>query len=637
MSVAHPTVTAGFQSRNSSDPFRIAVIIVPDRGLTVSRLKEFFHAPDDVAVVFVEHRSTEDPLELPPNAITDALKSLSAGKRIHVIVEGMRLDKNELYLLPWGSNFDIQDGQFVSAAAVQPEWGNYMPDYFLSQLATAFGDRVTAILADHAGMLGAAIVRSVGGSVFSTAGPSNGPACNCLLPVDGILAPGQFNSRLKPARIRQRDLRASESLQSPSLLDLPTGKLLEEYVFPHVYSRNKRNQPIRVWVAGAINVKLGSSVAVRLAHFLEQNNLYNRAQVFATHFNRREVEEARAGLFSEAEFADASPAELRQYFSADSEGRYRVRHNVQQSCVFASHHLAANAPFSRCDLIICGDVVCHLSPSDREKVLRSFHFALNPGASLFFLPSINKDVHAASLFDPVANIPGLYDRREIPDLLPMAAPSPRPPSAAEREAEILLSGYLPAAMLVNDRLQVIRFYGILSPFLRPMAERPSLQLLNLLRDELIFDVSDLLERVEITGEAAARGAVFLSEEEGPEYQLEVVPIVTTGQKNKLIVIREKAPASVPDLAGASDGDKISKQRISALERQVQKIRFQLQSAHRTFRHTQQEMQLINEELAAYNEDLLSTNEEFRSISEQLEARCRELESRIREYGRSSNL
>lgn len=634
MSVAHPTVTAGFQSRHSSEPFRIAVIIVPDRGLPVSRLKEFFHAPDDVAVVFVEHHSTDDPPELPPNALTDALRSLSPGKRIHVIAEGMRLDKNELYLLPWGSNFDIQDGQFVSSAAVPPESGNYLPDYFLSQLATAFGDRVTAVLGDYAGMLGAASVRNAGGLVFTATGPSNSPACNCLLPVDGVLSPGQFNSRLRPARIRLSDRKAGESPQSPSLLDLPTGKLLEEYVFPHVYSRRKGNQPIRIWVAGATNVKLGSLVAVRLAHYLEQNKLFNRVQVFATHFNRREVEEARVGLFSEAEFAGALPAELRQYFYPDSEGRYRVRQNVQQSCVFASHHLAADAPFSRCDLIICGDVVCHLSPADREKVLHSFHYALTPGASLFFLTSVNKVVQAAALFDPVANIPGLYHRREISDLPQMSASSPRPPSAAEREAEkILLSGYLPAAMLVDDRLQVIRFYGILSPFLRPMAERPSLQLLNLLRDELIFDVSDLLEKVEKTGEAAARGAVFLSEEEGPEYQLEVVPILTSGRNNKLIVVREKAPASVPDLAGVSPGDNVSKQRISALERQVQKIRFQLQSAHRMFRQTQTEMQLINEELTARNEDLLSTNEEFRSINEQLEARCRELESRMQEYGR----
>lgn len=629
MSVTRPTNETGFNHPKASrKAFRIAVVIVPDRGLAISRLKEFFHPPADVAVIFVEHRGPDDPYDPSPTGAAEALKSLAPDKSIQVIAEDMRLESDHLYFLSAGTNFDIRDGQFAPAAGVPPVADRYMPDYFLSRLANAYGDRVVAILADYSGMLGAYTVRSLGGQVFTLRGAGEFRNCTCASPVDDVCLPGQFVDRLTAPRVPRFDRKSSIGDPGhPSVFDPKVARPLDKNILSLVLQRRASSKPIRIWVAGATNVKFGYGVAIRLAQFLEDSNLSVRVQIYATHFNRREIEQARKGLFDLNELTELTATELNEYFSHEKDGLYQVKRSIQQACIFASHHLAADAPFANCDLIICGDTICHLSPEDLEKVFRSIHYALNPGGYLLLPTSSTKDIRTAFLFEGIETIRGLYRRVELSEVPRNPLHTARPLSRIEQEADkILMTGYVPAAMLVDDRLQVVRFYGILSPFLRKVTDRPSLHLLKILRDELIFDLSDLLEQVNKTGEVMSRDAIFLLEDGASECQLEVVPIIQAGRNAKLVIIREKVTQYLPDPVEGHSGGNVREQRIKALERQLQKVRYQLHSSHRLFRQTQQEMQSINEELTAQNEELQSINEELRSINEQLEAQNRELEN-----------
>ncbi|HUB60236.1 MAG TPA: CheR family methyltransferase [Puia sp.] len=613
-------------------PFTIAIIIVPDRGLPVNRLKEFLQPAGDAAVIFVEHRRTDDSYDSAANSLANALTSLAPARKIRIVTEGMSLEKGMLYLLTAGTNMDMLEGKFVPAHPLPAGSDVYLPDFFLSRMAYAYRDRLVAILTDHAGMLGAQTVCEEGGVIYLVAG--TGPASNAL-PATGspltpltLLAPGQFVRRLTTNRSAENSHIPYSSKKIFSLCDPGFSQWLERDIIPLMWKGRKQHGPLRIWVAGASSPEIGYSVALALFDHLSRHTPDIRTRIFVSQLNRRRVEHARTGIFETAALTHVPPSHREHYFTQKDKDTWQIIRSIQQLCVFSAHHLLADPPFSHCDLIVCGEALRLLSEPDSNKLMRNLHYALNPHGLLFLPPNFTGSEKRLVLFDAVSNIPGLYTRADDQEPVHVPAPSTRPPSEAEREADkILMTGYVPAAMLVNEQLRVIRFYGIMSPFLRRQMDRPTLHLLNLVRDELIFELSDLLEKVDTTRQPATRDNICLSGEEGPEYRLEVIPINHGDRKNKLVIFRERtsAPAYHNDDPDAAPRD----QRVKALERQIQKLRYQLQTAHRMFKQTQEDLQQANEEIVRYNEELLCMNEELLSINDDLHSRNLELETRIK--------
>lgn len=603
------------------DQFPIVIIIVPDRGLPVSRLKEFFLPPDGVAMIFVEHRRIDDPYDISPSGMAGALASLAPERKFGLVTDVTAVEKNQLYLVPAGSNIEIREGRLTPVRRARPESEPWMPDYFLSRMAVGFRDRIIAILADHTGMLGAHCVRHEGGFVYIVAGSANDLSKELLPYVDGPLMPGQF-SRLFATR---RSGGLPRIMLSP---EADPGRLLEQEIFAQIWKRrSQKGGSLRIWIVGPESGDIAYSVAIRLFSYLDSHDLYVKTQVFASQLNQREVDRARLGMFEDTDLGYIPEVFRERYFSRNGDGMWHVLRSVQQTCIFAVQHPVADPPYSRCDLIICDEFVALLSEYDRERLFRNFHYALQPHGCLLMSGEGARTLKTSALFEPVDRIPGLYT--PVEQMLPVTTPatSSRPPSVAEMEADrILMTAYVPAAMLVDEQLRVIRFYGVVSPYLRRRQERPSLHLLHIVRDELIFDLSDLLEQADKTRQPAAKNEVFLSEEGGPEYRLEVVPITIFDRKSNLIIIRERTPVPDPDLTDDLVATDARIQRIRALERQVQKLRYQLQSAHRLFKQTQEEMQRVIEELVSSNEELQCFNQELESINYDLQERNRELKT-----------
>ena len=104
--------------------------------------------------------------------------------------------------------------------------------------------------------------------------------------------------------------------------------------------------------------------------------------------------------------ADVSPERLREFFQKDH-GRYRVRKEMREKVLFAAHNVLRDAPFSRCDLISCRNLLIYLKPEAQEQVFDIFHFALRSGGLLFLGGAENHSHGAIAL---------LAARRETPRL-----------------------------------------------------------------------------------------------------------------------------------------------------------------------------------------------------------------------------
>lgn len=610
--------------------FPVLAILVPDRGINPAILPLFFQAPEGAALILIECQGP-GPEHGAFTSPENVLIGQAARRSANLVREGMLLEKDQVYIIPAGLYPEVRGDRFVLVNYPYRERHSYLADFILSGLSNSFRNRLTVILTDQTGLLGADIARREGGYVYFLEDPSFRVPAVALPLIDGLAKLEKIGLLLTGDRCRTTnngvEARRAAYHGKPVVKDNFLSLLMQE-VFPLLMKNRQERGPIRVWIAANPNGLTAYSTAIALSEYLRQRKLFSRIRIFSTGLNRREVNQARLGLFDGETLSSFDTTLREQYFIRREDGRYQVSPDLQQNCIFATHHFIANAPFSRCDLVICADPLHLVTDAQRKKLFETFHYAINPCGYLVLPPRIDGPLPPSGLFAPVDSAPGLFIRRSDVPAAGQPAIRPKPCYDAEKEVEkLFLSGYVPAAMLVNDELRVIRFYGVLTPYLRRRQDRPSLHLLKIVRDELLFDLSELLEKVARTRQSAAVDSVWLGDELRPECQLEVVPIPGTPRNHKLIIIREKDGA--PRKSAGTPGIRIDgrDRRIKTLEKQVQRLRCQLQTAHHLFRQIQQNLQTTNEEIVAKNAALQSVNEELYSINEDLILRNKDLEMR----------
>ena len=174
----------------------------------------------------------------------------------------------------------------------------------------------------------------------------------------------------------------------------------------------EKDDEVRVWVAGCATGEEAYSIAMLLCEHCKRLENPPKIQIFATDIDEQAIADARDGLYPSMIEADVSPERLREFFVKDH-GRYRVRKEIREKVLFAAHNVLKDAPFSRCDLISCRNLLIYLTAEAQEQVFDIFHFALRAGG-LLFLGGAENHSTAQSLFSPVDAKHRLFVRRSTP-------------------------------------------------------------------------------------------------------------------------------------------------------------------------------------------------------------------------------
>ncbi len=148
--------------------------------------------------------------------------------------------------------------------------------------------------------------------------------------------------------------------------------------------------------------------------------------------------------------------------------------------VFTSQNLIADPPFSKLDLISCRNLLIYLEPRLQDKVLRLFHFALNPDGYLVLgssetLGQQQREFRTLSkkwrIFQPegpsqlgAMEVPLSRDaERTVPRFLARGL-GRREPKLADMAQQALVETFAPASVLVTRRHQVLYVYGDTSAY-----------------------------------------------------------------------------------------------------------------------------------------------------------------------------
>jgi len=102
-----------------------------------------------------------------------------------------------------------------------------------------------------------------------------------------------------------------------------------------------------------------------------------KLQIFATDIDEGSLAVARYDNYPNALLQGVSQRRLDRFFS-EQEGAYTVAKEIRDFCIFSTHSVIRDPPFSRLDLISCRNLLNYLGRDFQARVIPAFHFALRP-------------------------------------------------------------------------------------------------------------------------------------------------------------------------------------------------------------------------------------------------------------------
>jgi two-component system CheB/CheR fusion protein len=421
--------------------------------------------------------------------------------------------------------------------------------------------------------------------------------------------------------------------------------LLTKEVFPIILEDKTRKFTVRIWVPGCSTGEEVYSIAICLREYLEKTGLTVNVQIFGTDVSDKNIEKARAGLYPETIADEVSEERLRHFFSK-SNNHYQINKSIRDMCIFAKQDLTRDPPFSNLDIVSCRNVLIYFKPQVQKKIIPLFHYALKPGG--FLLLGKSESIGGFNeLFSPM-NKGIVYTKRPVASKATFGmalgesftkkefAPkkvSESPLARLEDEIErVLMNRYTPPGVVVNSDMDILIFRGNLAPYISPSSEEASLNLLQMVREELRLELQTASYLVKKQKESVKRTGITIKQNgDYREINIEMVPIQPNKSKDTFfLVLFEEVTPSVQKKGkrkpskGAPPEESIKNGQISDLKRELASTKETLQTIIEEQEATNEELRAALEEVQSSNEELQSTNEELETAKEELQSTNEEL-------------
>lgn len=417
--------------------------------------------------------------------------------------------------------------------------------------------------------------------------------------------------------------------------------VLARDVIPRLVSVAAVDGTLRVWTPGCSTGEEAYSVAILLREQILKQDARSRVQIFAGDIDDEALEFARNARYAEGIAQHVTPERLERFFIRHDHV-YQVAKEIREMCLFSTHSLIKDPPFSRLDLVVCRNLLIYLEADVQRYVNSLFHYALHPGGYLFLGPSESL-TGSPEMFHVVDRKHRIFQRgatvtrvvEALPDALSARRPIGRgaaaagaPPSAQQALVtaleRVLLDRYAPAWVVINARAEALHFSTRTGKYLEPAPGAPSTDVVQMARPGLRLDLRAAIHKAVRTGETVVHQNVLV-ETNGEEQRITLLvrPVTELGADSGLflVVFQEVGPPQSRGEAGTGDAA-----APTSVDSVVQQLESELRTTKDHLQATVEEVETSNEELKSANEELLATNEELQSSNEELQTSKEELQS-----------
>jgi two-component system CheB/CheR fusion protein len=412
--------------------------------------------------------------------------------------------------------------------------------------------------------------------------------------------------------------------------------------FPFMLRNKPPNAPIRVWVPGCSTGEEAYSLAVAFLEFLGEQAANRPIQIFATDVSETIIQRARAGIYPESIAMDISADRLKRFFQK-ANGGFLVGKAVRDICVFAKQDIAKDPPFSKMDLISCRNVMIYMGPLLQKRIISLFHYALNPNGVLF-LGSSETVGGFNDLFTTIDKKHKIYSKKSVEasvhfEFVPrydvgLEAPKLRQEGSRRVDLQksadqVLLNRFVPASVVVNDKMEVLQFIGQTGRFFDPTPGDATLNLLKLVKGGLQLELRLAFQKAKRSPPIRKEGVLVQMDGslKTANFEILLLKSVPGRERYYLIVFEEGKPLHRPQTSRDGKGGATKKSaKLSDIEVENVQLKEELDATREYLQSIIEEQRTTNEELRSANEEIQSSNEELQSINEELETAKEELQS-----------
>ncbi|WP_211162894.1 chemotaxis protein CheB [Aromatoleum diolicum] len=417
---------------------------------------------------------------------------------------------------------------------------------------------------------------------------------------------------------------------------------LRDEALPPLFARSHAGRVLRAWVPGCSTGEEAYSLAITFKEAIERHKPAGRfsLQIFATDLDGDAIDRARQGRYPSNIVADVSPERLARFFVATDDG-YQVCKEIREMVVFAPQNLIQDPPFTKLDLLLCRNLLIYFSAELQKKLLPLFHYSLTPGGVLF-LGNSEALGSATDLFAPLDAKARLFRRIDIPtQAIEIDFPAhfrslsvgegevkgPPPPANLQSLADqLLLRQFAPAAVLVNERGDIIYINGRTGRYLEPAAGKANWNIHAMAREGLRAEIGSALHQVTRNGGRIERADISVSVDGTTRRVGLVVQLIEEPEplRGMVMIAFSELPPLPETRKGGGRAPRGARQ--VELERELQQARDEIRTLREEMQVSQEELKSANEELQSTNEELQSTNEELTTSKEEMQSLNEELQT-----------
>jgi two-component system, chemotaxis family, CheB/CheR fusion protein len=417
---------------------------------------------------------------------------------------------------------------------------------------------------------------------------------------------------------------------------------VQQTVLPQILAGKASDQQVRLWVPGCASGEEVYTLAILLKELTDRQQTPPKVQIFGTDIDEAAIATARAACYRGPALAGLTPEQRDRWFAADGDA-CRAVPAIREMCVFSLHSVIKDPPFSKLDMISCRNLLIYLGSELQSQVIRSFHYALNPGGWLLLGPSEGV-ARGGELFAPTDKRHRIFQRQAAMAAAPTLAPRGLTPTglvhpangpyqpaslddALDRSARRALERYAPAYVVIDRACNIVRFSGgAVGRFLEPSPGIANLNLLGILHRSLRPAVRSAVEKaIADRSTVVEENLAFALEGHSHRITLIAQPISDgrAGRDCYLVafhdagLMRGRPARGTGPADAAPDDDRLLAQELAGTRSQLMAAIGDLETANEELRSFNEEYQSTNEELQATNEELETAKEEMQSVNEEL--------------------
>jgi two-component system CheB/CheR fusion protein len=415
---------------------------------------------------------------------------------------------------------------------------------------------------------------------------------------------------------------------------------LRTTVIPKLLENKHADDALRIWIPACAAGQEVYSIAILVKEEIERQGATLHVQIFGTDIDDNAVAFARAARYRKP-MAGLSPEQIGRWFAEEGDEYCPIK-AIREMCVFSTHSVIKDPPFSKLDLVSCRNLLIYLDADLQDRVIRTFHYALRPGGALF-LGSSESVTRSAKLFTPLDKKQRIFQRLDAETVLPalparapatrtLAHPAARTsPSGDERldkYARRTLEKYSPVYVMIDQRHEIVCFSGgEIGLYLGFSAGAASLNLFDILRKPLRPVVRAAVQAASSAKEPVVHNDVVLRVDgKSRTVTIIVAPVIEPGAEAGLSVVAFQDTGLLSARKDGTSGENNTDANARSLEQELRTTRAQLQAAIDEYEIVNEEMKSANEEYQSVNEELQSSNEELETSKEEMQSVNEELQT-----------